>query len=236
MVFNCRLIRLVLWHIHKCCSFNPKSGSFINIDIWFVNISQQSWIFPNSTDNQSFFYRQLYDQALLFQTFKSNISHLLGLSLYVKQFYLIHNWDPMRCYHSKDLWRCIPHSPKLHHYWSFTIKLFNIIGGGLTTLQRYSQCVLLLRPNGLTVVFVTSGLPITKTILTILADRNNGLHYPLISMASTSFISPLGIVSNAPITILISDTFIYNCYIYSQARSAYIFRFLLILLRCSPGC
>ena len=46
--------------------------------------------------------------------------------------------------------------PKLLHYWSFIIRLFNVIskklavlGGGLTPLQRYSQCILQLQLTGL---------------------------------------------------------------------------------------
>ena len=42
-----------------------------------------------------------------------------------------------------------PHSPKLRHYWSLTIRLFSVIsrtlvsgGGGLTPLQRSSRCIL----------------------------------------------------------------------------------------------
>ena len=40
--------------------------------------------------NQSFVYKQLNDQTVLFQAFQFSISHLFGLSLNVKQFYLTH--------------------------------------------------------------------------------------------------------------------------------------------------
>ena len=47
-----------------------------------------------------------------------------------------------------------PHSPKLQHYWKFTIRFFNVIfstlvaGGGLTPLQRSSRCILQPQPTG----------------------------------------------------------------------------------------
>ena len=48
----------------------------------------------------------------------------------------------------------IPHSPKLHHCWNLTIRLFSVIsrtlvgGGGLTPLQRSSRCILQPQPTG----------------------------------------------------------------------------------------
>ena len=44
-------------------------------------------------------------------------------------------------------WRGTPHFPKLQHWWNFTIRLFSVISrtlvrGGLTPLQRCSQCIL----------------------------------------------------------------------------------------------
>ena len=45
------------------------------------------------------------------------------------------------------------HSPKLQHYWSLTIRLFNIIsrtlvgGGDISPLQRSSQCILRPKPT-----------------------------------------------------------------------------------------
>ena len=43
--------------------------------------------------------------------------------------------------------KCTLHSPKLQHYWSFTIRLFNVIsrtlvGGCLAPLQRCIWCIL----------------------------------------------------------------------------------------------
>ena len=60
----------------------------------------------------------------------------------------------IRCYHSGPewtweqwQWRGTPHSPKLQHCWNLTIRLFSVISrtlvsGGLTPLQRCSQCIL----------------------------------------------------------------------------------------------
>ena len=44
----------------------------------------------NSIKHQSFIYTQLNDQTVLFQTIQFSISHLISLSLIVKQFYLTH--------------------------------------------------------------------------------------------------------------------------------------------------
>ena len=81
----------------------------------------------NSIKHQSFVYTQLNDQTILF-----HISHLFALSLNVKQFYLNCKKEPIRCYHSGSewawkqwKWRGTLHSPKLQHYWSLTIRLFN---------------------------------------------------------------------------------------------------------------
>ena len=60
----------------------------------------------------------------------------------------------IRCYHSGPewtweqwQWRGTPHSPMLQHCWNLTIRLFSVISrtlvrGGLTPLQRCSQCIL----------------------------------------------------------------------------------------------
>ena len=67
--------------------------------------------------------------------------HLLKHSLNVKQFKLTHRQDPFRCYHSGTdrawkwwQWRCTPYSPKLQHYWNFSIRLFSVIS---ETLVRW---------------------------------------------------------------------------------------------------
>ena len=56
------------------------------------------------------------------------------ISLVVKQFYLAHRWDPIKCYDSRPectwewwQWRSTPHFPKLQHYRSLTIRLFSVI-------------------------------------------------------------------------------------------------------------
>ena len=75
------------------------------------------------------------------QTIQFSISHLFAFNLNVKlhnlnirQFYLTHRQDPIRCYHSNPewtwkqwLWKCTPHSPKLQHCWSLTIRYFSVI-------------------------------------------------------------------------------------------------------------
>ena len=58
---------------------------------------------------------------------------MLTHTLNVRQFYLTHRWDPIRCYHSKSewtkeqwQWRGTQYSPKLQD-WSLTIRLFSVI-------------------------------------------------------------------------------------------------------------
>ena len=48
---------------------------------------------------------------------------MFALSLNVKQFYLTHGEDPVRCCHSRSTLA----SPKVQHYWNLTIKLFSVI-------------------------------------------------------------------------------------------------------------
>ena len=52
-------------------------------------------------------------------------------------------------------WRGAPHSPKLHHHWNLTIRLFSFISGhsffwvgGLTPVPRCSWCILQPQPTG----------------------------------------------------------------------------------------
>ena len=88
----------------------------------------------NSIKHQSFVYTQLNDQTALFQTIQFNISHSFALSLDVKQFYLIHRLDPIRCHHSRPewtweqwQWKGKAHSSNLQHYWSLIIRLFSVL-------------------------------------------------------------------------------------------------------------
>ena len=84
--------------------------------------------------HQSFVYPQLNDQTVLFLKIQFSISHLLALTLNVEQFFLTHRSVPVKCFHFESQWiwekfqgRDKPHSPKLQHYWRFTIRLFSVI-------------------------------------------------------------------------------------------------------------
>ena len=55
----------------------------------------------NSIKHQSFVYTQLNDRTILFLTIHFSIIHLFVLSLNVKQSYLSHRQDAIRCYHSR---------------------------------------------------------------------------------------------------------------------------------------
>ena len=96
------------------------------------NLLNAPRITNNSIKSQSFVYTHLNDQTVLFITIQFSISHLFALSLNVKQFYLTHRKDPIRCYYSRSEWtwkwwqlRDTPHSPN-HWNWSLTIRLFNV--------------------------------------------------------------------------------------------------------------
>ena len=78
-------------------------------------------------------------------------------TLNVKQFYLTHRYDPIRCYHfGPELarewwqWRGTQHSLWLQYLWNFTIRLFSVISGHLlgksSPLQRCSWCILQPQP------------------------------------------------------------------------------------------
>ena len=118
------------------------------------------YITNNSIKHQSFVYTKLNDQIDWFQTIQFTISHLFAHSLNVKQFYLTYRYGPIRCYHcvlewilEQSQWGGTPHSPKVKHYWSLTIKLFCVISGhslgkGFTTLQGCIQS----QPNWMSTV------------------------------------------------------------------------------------
>ena len=130
---------MVLWHINHWRLFNAKYCFYIYTRyIWFVNKVKQFQVLLYITNNlikhKSFVYIQLNDQTLLFLTIPFIISHFFALNLNVKQFYLTHSRDSIRCYHSRSewtwergQWRGTPHFPKLRHYWNLTIRLFNVI-------------------------------------------------------------------------------------------------------------
>ena len=105
---------------------------------------RRGWVnMINNSIKQLFVYTHLNDQTVLFQTMQFSIS-LLCLdfkvhSLNVKQFYLIHRQDPVRCYHSglewtweRWQWRGTQHFPKLQHYWNLIIRLLSVISRTLT--------------------------------------------------------------------------------------------------------
>ena len=82
----------------------------------------------NSIKHQSFVYTHLNDQTLLFQIIQFSISHLFGHNLNVKQFYLTHRSDPIRCYHSWPEWTWEQWQWKgTLHSCSLTIRLFSVI-------------------------------------------------------------------------------------------------------------
>ena len=145
------------------------------LDIWFVNtqLNEQTVLFLTiqfsisqkikwfqallcitsySIKHPSLVYTQLNDQAVLFLTILFCRSHSFALSLNVKHFYLTNRLDPFRCYQSGPewtwelcQWRGTSHSPKLLHYWSLTIRLFNVISwtlvGGILALCRDTSTV-----------------------------------------------------------------------------------------------
>ena len=70
---------------------------------------------------------------------------------------------------------------------------------------------------------------VSRTLLSILADLNNGLHSPSYFQSSNLFINPLVTVPSAPITIGITVTFIFHSiFSNSSARSRFLSLFLII--------
>ena len=103
----------------------------------------------NSVKYQLFVYTQLNGQTVLFLRIQSNAIYLFTHSLNVKPFYLIHRYDPIRCYHSGTeltwvqwQWKGTQHSPNLQG-WRLAIRWFNTIYrtllGGL--LPRWRDAV-----------------------------------------------------------------------------------------------
>ena len=100
----------------------------------------------NSIKHQSFVYMH---QTSSFLTIQFSISHLFAYSLNVKQFYLTHRQNPIRCYHSRPKWTWKQWQRRsTQHFWSLNMRLFSVIyrtligEEGLTLLQRWSQCIL----------------------------------------------------------------------------------------------
>ena len=140
-------------------SFEQCNLSWVNKVKWFRVLL---CITDNSIKYQSFVCILLNDQTVLFHTIQVTISYFFVLSLNVEQFYLTYRQDLIRCYRSgpewpweRWQWRGTLHSPKLQHYWSLTIRLFNVISGhslvvgGLTPLPRCNRCILQPRLTGL---------------------------------------------------------------------------------------
>ena len=107
----------------------------------------------NSINYMQLICSQLNDQTVLFVTIKFNINQVLVNSLHVKDFYLIHRLNPFRFYYfdsertwEERQWGVTPHSPKLQEcrliITLFSVKTRTLVGGCLTTLQRYSRCIL----------------------------------------------------------------------------------------------
>ena len=97
---------------------------------------------------------------------------MCAVSLNVKQFYLTHRLDPIRCYHSKSewtweqwQWRGIQHSAKLPD-WCLTIRLFVSYPrhslGESYSLQRCCQCILQPQPTGLNTVLFLKDISLNR--------------------------------------------------------------------------
>ena len=137
---------LLWWHINYCRLFNAKSGlhTHTHTHIYIYMICKHKLTRLNSSkycyvslpiQHQSFVYEVKY-QTTLFQAIQLRISHLFTHSLNVKQFFLTHSYDPIRCYtlgqsrHWSD-WGA-QHFSKLRYYRSLSIRLFNVIYRTLT--------------------------------------------------------------------------------------------------------
>ena len=109
----------------------------------------------------SHLFTQLNGQTIQLLTIRFSISHLLALSLNVKQFYLNYSEDPIRCFHSgwewtweQWQWKDTTHSQKRQD-WSLTIRLVNVI---IRTLIGVWRGVLPLRRDAVGVFYCPSRL------------------------------------------------------------------------------
>ena len=111
-------------------------SSISNYSIWYINnvtyFQVLLCITNKSIKNHTFFYTQLNDQRVLFQTIQFNISTQFKCQAVL--------FDPLiGPYQVLSIWakvnlgvmalKRIPHSSMLHHYWSTTFRLFCIIPG-----------------------------------------------------------------------------------------------------------
>ena len=74
-------------HILLIMFLNEPKLTLLHTVKWFKVLL---YVTNNSIKHHSFVYIQLNDQTVLFQTILFSISHLLALSLNVKQFYFTH--------------------------------------------------------------------------------------------------------------------------------------------------
>ena len=58
----------------------------------------------SSIKHQSYVYTQLKDQTVSFESIQFSVSHLFAISLAVKQSYLTHRSDPIRCNQLEPEW------------------------------------------------------------------------------------------------------------------------------------
>ena len=72
-------------------------------------------ITTNSSRFKSFVYIMLNGFTVLFQPIWFNISQLSAHSLNVKLFYLIKEWDPIKCFHSGPEWTREQWQSRVHH-------------------------------------------------------------------------------------------------------------------------
>ena len=111
------------------------------------------------------------------------------------------------------------------------------LGGGLTPLQRSSQCILQPQLTGqinfcFDIIKAYSisdnkSPQVSRTLLSILANLNNVVVWivatcPLISISSSPYINPLVTAPNTPISIGITVIFKLHSFFSSLARSRYL--------------
>ena len=174
----CDWFGLVLWHINSSWLFYAKYSLHVYVrymickhillitfldELKRIHLNGIKYCYVSLTIqlNICYLFTQSNDQTVLFLTIQFSINHLFAHGLNVKQFYLTHRYDHIRCYLSGSkwtweqwLWRGTPHSPDLQHYCCFVIRLFNVIFRTLIVwvlpFNKDTVGVLQPRPTGMT--------------------------------------------------------------------------------------
>ena len=140
-------------------------------------------------------------------------------------------WDPIRRYHSgpewtweRWWWRSTPHSPKLQHYCSLTIRLFCVISWtlfGRDLISAEVQSVYSKTPGGWATGHLLGGLlPICRGAVGVFCSPSRLGHWTLVGRALSPLLRCSGcILQSQPVGPL--DTCWEGSYPFAEVQSVY---------------